>query len=104
MNTRRDKAEPKAKATPKVERKKPTNAPTSYTRDDTNFLYKMGRRVAAARVQLHISQEELAKRAKVSKGYIGLIEVGKRNPHVLTLKIIAKVLGVPVHQFLNFEH
>jgi putative transcriptional regulator len=45
---------------------------------------------------LGISQEELAKKAKMSRNYLNLIENGKREPTVSTLNAISKALGVPI--------
>ena len=49
-----------------------------------------------------MTQEELAKRAKVSRGYLAGLEAGHRkNPSVAVLKRLAKALGVPVTELLG---
>jgi transcriptional regulator with XRE-family HTH domain len=49
-----------------------------------------------------VTQEELAKRAKVSRSYLAGIEVGHRkNPSLDVLKRLAKALGVPLAELLG---
>ena len=49
-----------------------------------------------------MTQEKLAKRAKVSRGYLAAIEAGHRkNPSLAVLKRLAKALGVPVTELLG---
>ena len=48
-----------------------------------------------------MTQEKLAKRAKVSRGYLAAIEAGHRkNPSLAVVKRLAKALGVPVTELL----
>jgi transcriptional regulator with XRE-family HTH domain len=54
------------------------------------------------RLRGEMRQEELAKKAKVSRGYLAAIEAGhKKNPSVAVLKRLAKALGVPVTALLE---
>ena len=54
-----------------------------------------------ARLRGAMTQEELAKRAKVSRGYLAALEAGHRkNPSIAVLERIAKALGVPVTELL----
>jgi transcriptional regulator with XRE-family HTH domain len=49
-----------------------------------------------------LTQEQLAKRAKVSRGYLADLEAGHRkNPSVPVLRRLAKALGVPVTELLG---
>ena len=49
-----------------------------------------------------MTQEQLAKRAQITQGYIAQLEGGlKKNPSLPTLKKIAKALGVPVAALLE---
>ena len=49
-----------------------------------------------------MTQEELAKRAQVSRGYLAALEAGHRkNPSIAVLERIAKALGVPVGKLLG---
>ena len=48
-----------------------------------------------------MKQEVLAKRAKVSRGYLAALEAGhKKNPSLAVLQRLAKALGVPVTELL----
>lgn len=49
-----------------------------------------------------MTQEQLAKRAKMTQAYVAMLEAGvKKNPSLATLKRIAKALGVPVEELLK---
>ena len=49
-----------------------------------------------------MTQEQLAKHAKVSRGYLADLEAGHRkNPSVPVLRRIAKALDVPVGRLLE---
>jgi transcriptional regulator with XRE-family HTH domain len=48
------------------------------------------------------TQEQLGKRARVSRGYLADLEAGHRkNPSVAVLRRLAKALGVPVTELLK---
>ena len=49
-----------------------------------------------------MTQRDLAKAAKVTRGYIAQLEMGlKKNPSLDVLQRIAKALGVPVTELLE---
>jgi len=49
-----------------------------------------------------MKQDALAKRAKVSRGYLAALEAGhKKNPSLAVLQRLAKALGVPVTELLE---
>ena len=49
-----------------------------------------------------LTQEQLRKRAKISRGYLADLEAGHRkNPSVAVLRQLAKALGVPVTELLG---
>jgi len=50
---------------------------------------------------LGISQEELAERAELHRTYIADVERGARNPTLLTIKKLAKGLGVSAADLLS---
>jgi transcriptional regulator with XRE-family HTH domain len=57
------------------------------------------RRLREAR---NMTQEELAKRAKVTRSHLSLLEAGHRkNPSLEVLKRLARALGVPVGELLE---
>jgi transcriptional regulator with XRE-family HTH domain len=58
--------------------------------------------IRSLREAQRMTQEQLARRAGVTQGYIGHLERGlKKNPSLPTLKRIAKALGVPVTELLE---
>ena len=49
-----------------------------------------------------LTQEELAKRAKITRSHLALLEAGHRtNPSLDVLKRLARALGVPVGEVLE---
>lgn len=67
------------------------------------------RRIVGANVKKHrlaagLSQEELALRVEiVDQGYISGLEIGKRNPTILTVWLVANALGVEPGRLLSTE-
>ena len=57
--------------------------------------------VRKLRSGLGISQEELAERADLHRTYIADVERGARNPTLLTIKKLAKGLGVSAADLLS---
>jgi len=54
------------------------------------------------RAEQNLTQEELAKRAKMTRSYVAVLEAGhKKNPSLDVLKRLAKALGVPVMELLE---
>ena len=63
---------------------------------------RLGTAIRNLRQALRLTQEELAKQVGVTQGYIGHLERGlKKNPSLLTLKKLARALGVPVTELLE---
>ena len=60
-----------------------------------DVLKVFGERVREIRSQKGLSQEELARRAKIDRTYIGGIERGERNAGIKNVHRIADALGVP---------
>jgi transcriptional regulator with XRE-family HTH domain len=60
-----------------------------------DVLKAFGERVRKIRAQLGLSQEELARIAKIDRTYIGGIERGERNAGIKNVHRIADALGVP---------
>jgi transcriptional regulator with XRE-family HTH domain len=60
-----------------------------------------GASVQKLRSGLGISQEQLAERAHLHRTYIADIERGARNPTLLTIKKLAKGLGVSAADLLS---
>jgi transcriptional regulator with XRE-family HTH domain len=62
-----------------------------------------GRNVRRFRITRGFTQAALAKAAKLSIRYIGLVESGTANPRVDTLEVIANALGVDAYLLLNLD-
>ena len=54
----------------------------------------VGRRVRALRLELDVSQEELAARAGLHRNYVGSVERGERDVGITALAKLAGALGV----------
>jgi len=55
----------------------------------------IGRRIREFRQRTHLSQTELARRARINQGFLSEIERGRRNPSTATIRALASALGVP---------
>lgn len=54
----------------------------------------VGRNAARLRKAAGLTQEQLAERSGLSQQYLSDLELGKRNPTVVTLHELAEALGV----------
>jgi len=63
----------------------------------------VGRNVKRLRIAAGLSQAGLAERMGVDRAYVSGLELGKRNPTVLTLWHIGKALGVKLRLFFDDE-
>ena len=64
---------------------------------------QVGRNLRRLRQQAGLSQEELAFRAELNRGYINGIERFVRNPMVVVLQKLATALGAKPADFLKSE-
>lgn len=48
-----------------------------------------------------LTQEQMARRAKLSHGYYQRLEMGRHDPPLSTLRALAKALGVPVTELVK---
>jgi transcriptional regulator with XRE-family HTH domain len=63
---------------------------------------KLAGLITARREAAKMTQEELARRAKLSRGYLAKFEAGhSKNPSLLVLGRLAKALGVPMTELLE---
>ena len=68
----------------------------------TNVSQARARREGAeTRTVRRLSQEALAKRAGISRGYLARREIGRHDPTVTTVRKLAKALDVPVMALLE---
>jgi transcriptional regulator with XRE-family HTH domain len=63
----------------------------------------VGRNVRRLRIAADLSQAELAERMGVDRAYVSGLELGQRNPTIVTLWHIAKALGVKLRLFFDEE-
>ena len=59
----------------------------------------VGRNVKRLRLAAGLSQAELAERMGVDRAYVSGLELGQRNPTILTLWHVAEGLDVSLQQF-----
>ena len=61
----------------------------------------LGRMLAQFRQERGLTQTELAKRTKVTQGYIAQLEAGDKTPSLAMLRKLAKALGVRVAELVE---
>lgn len=64
-------------------------------------LLKLGIQIRERRLNLNLSQEELAFRADVHRTYVGMLERGEKNATVLSLYKICKALNITLSELLQ---
>ena len=62
-------------------------------------MVEIGRKIKQYRLQLDLTQEELAQRTELTKGYISQLENDLCSPSIATLEDILNVLGVTLYEF-----
>ena len=67
---------------------------------DDKFLIEIGRKVRSVRRAKGISMRKLITLCPLHKSSISELENGKRDCHILTLKMLADLLDVDVKDFL----
>ena len=73
------------------------------TIDDRKFLVMLGDKVRRQRITRRMTQAELARRCELHRTFIGSVERGERNISVLNLRLIAKMLRVPLAALLSSD-
>jgi transcriptional regulator with XRE-family HTH domain len=63
----------------------------------------VGKNVRRLRIAAGLSQAELAERMGVDRAYVSGLELGQRNPTIVTLWHIAKALDVKLRPFFDEE-
>lgn len=62
-------------------------------------MVEIGRKIKQYRLQLDLTQEELAQRTELTKGYISQLENDLCSPSISTLEDILNILGVTLEEF-----
>ena len=60
----------------------------------STYLQRFGLRLKLARVMAHLTQEQLAERARMHRTFIGLLERGESGINIERLPDLASALGV----------
>jgi transcriptional regulator with XRE-family HTH domain len=60
-----------------------------------------GDRLREVRLEIGLSQEQLAHKAGLDRGYVNSVENGKRNVSLVNIVRIAKALGVSAAKFFS---
>lgn len=66
-------------------------------------MIKIGERIKQYRILKGLTQEELADRTELSKGFISQVERELTSPSIATLMDILQALGITVNEFFNEE-
>ena len=69
--------------------------------DDRRFLQQVGFRLRERRIARRWTQAQLADACGLHRTFIGSVERGERNVSILNLRLITKVLRVPLADLLN---
>ena len=67
-----------------------------------NTIKKLGHKVRIFRTDRGFSQEELAEKADLNRGFVGLLERGKTNITINNLEQIANALDVDIKTLFEF--
>lgn len=69
--------------------------------DKGDVRLNIGRKVKNLRLRLGLTQEDLADRAELSKGFISQVERGLTSPSIVTLQEILQCLGTNLKDFFS---
>ncbi len=75
--------------------------PSSMNLNDVNFLRDQGFRIRERRVERGLTQEQLGEQCDLHRTFIGSVERGERNLSILNLRLIARVLRVPLAELFS---
>ena len=64
-------------------------------------MIDIGDRIKRRRVKLGLTQEELAARTELSKGFISQLERNLTSPSIATLEDICRALGITMAEFFT---
>ncbi len=65
------------------------------------YSKRLGMKLKRLRLAKEWSQERLAKKARISRVYLGQLEAGAKSPTVRTLQRLARALGVKVTELVE---
>lgn len=73
--------------------------------DDKSVLYLkvLGQKIRFYREEKKMTQESLSFEAGIHRTYLSDLELGNRNPSILTLLAISKALGVSLMELIDID-
>jgi transcriptional regulator with XRE-family HTH domain len=69
--------------------------------DDQRFLRDLGKRLRNRREAQGLTQAQLAEKCNLHRTFIGSVERGERNVSILNLRLLARMLRVPLGALLE---
>jgi transcriptional regulator with XRE-family HTH domain len=69
--------------------------------DDRKFLKALGRRIRERRQARKLTQAKLGEQCDLHRTFIGSVERGERNLSLLNLRLLARVLRIPLAELLK---
>lgn len=75
----------------------------SLTKEEENFIKKLGKNIVAIREKKEIKQKELSDLLDMDDGSLRRIESGRTNPTSTTLLKVAKALEISVSELVDFD-
>jgi transcriptional regulator with XRE-family HTH domain len=69
--------------------------------DDQRFLRDLGKRLRDRREAQGLTQAQLAQKCNLHRTFIGSVERGERNVSILNLRLLARILRVPLGTLLE---
>jgi transcriptional regulator with XRE-family HTH domain len=74
----------------------------SYSKEEKEYLLKVGDQIRQLRTDIGLSQEKLSFACDLDRTYIGSVERGERNISIINLKKIAMALKTDPSELLKF--
>jgi len=68
--------------------------------DDQKFLRRLGERIREQRIRQNLTQAQFGQKCGLHRTFVGSVERGERNLSILNLRLIARVLKVPLGELL----
>ncbi|MCT7561972.1 helix-turn-helix domain-containing protein [Aliarcobacter butzleri] len=69
--------------------------------NESQLLTQLAEKIKSRRIQLNLSQEELAAKCGLDRTYISLVERSKRNPTYISLVKLSKGLEIDIRNLLG---
>ncbi len=69
--------------------------------EDDQFQMWLGARIREVRLAAGLNQDDFSYAVRVQRSYVGIIENGKRDVRVSTLRRIAGAFGLQLHELLD---